>query len=273
MIINVTRSAQHLYHEFLFRIEKHKTPENISFETVLMYINSAIKELYTMLLPYKEFAYHTSLVISHNNIVPRNFYKPIRLICDSMNIATGVAPNIKQGLIEAKYVSPYEYYTFTNWHNKHSFNSATTVTPYYTIWNFGEYPINNGNALVPADMRIKIAPNADLRRPGLNLDISGVLEFYALPPDLIVPSDTMDLPIFYEEFVLNIAISRYMIKVLNLQVEDNHKTIKQLKADMLRKLQIVDYNLKRELDNFFEPTLPFRMVAPLPGELPKQLTK
>lgn len=269
MIINVTRTAQYLYHEFLFRIEKHKTPENISYETALMYINSAIKELYTMLLPYKEFAYHTSLNISHNFIIPRNFYKPIRLLADSMNYQF---PD-NQGLVEAKFVTPYEYYTFTNWHNRHSFNRATTMTPYYTIWNSGIFPINDPSQKVPDSLIIKIAPNADLSNPEWSMDINGVLEFYALPPDLFSPSDQMDLPVFYEEFVLNISVSRYMIKALNLQVEDNYKLIKQLKADMIKKLQIVDYNIKRELDNFFEPMLPYKMIAPLPGELPKQLTR
>lgn len=264
MIPNITRTASYLYAEFLYRIEKHRTRENLSYELVLQHINNSIKELYTLLLPYREYAYQKTLIIGDGTNIPYDFYKVIRVMVDGLNVLQQFA-----GMSEARYVTPYEWYAMTDTTKGHSWNKATVLNPVYTIWNVGITGSNDpNNLIVPDRLRIFLAPN------GGGGVAEGLMEYYGLPNDLFSPDDVLEVPALYEEFVLNVAVLRFLMKqnTGNIEMASAYiSKIKELKQGITQRLGILDYNVKRELQTFFAPTTPYVPQQPMPGELASKL--
>lgn len=268
MISNITRTAADLYNEFVFRANTYRTRENIDFDTALKFINNAIKELYTILLPYREFAYHSSITVQNGDALPRGFYKDIRLLIKVIDGDDLV------GMQEARYSTPQEYWTVTNWHNANKWTKATKNKPVYTIWNAGAVDNSVGALVTPTELRIYISPNLTIAEPNppIAANLEGVLEYYGLPADLQVSTDVMDLPSLFEEFVYAVSIARYMMKADQYgDIVGYRDSIASQRQSLFSKLETMNYNIERELDSFLTPVAPFRMVQALPGELPAQL--
>lgn len=268
MISNITRTAEDLYNEFIFRANTYRTRENIDFDSALKYINNAIKELYTILLPYKEYAYHSSLTVQNGTALPRGFYKDIRLLIKVIEGEDLV------GMQEARRSTPQEYWTATNWHNGNKWTRATKNKPVYTIWNSGALDNSLLPITTPTELRIFISPNLTIVEPTPPIDeeLEGILEYYGLPNDMTAPTDIMDLPALFEEFVNAVAINRFMMKSDRYgDIVGYRDSIAAQRQSLINKLATMDYNIERELDSFLTPVAPFRMVQALPGELPEQL--
>jgi len=268
MISNITRTAGDLYEEFVFRASTYRTRENIDFDTAMRFINNAIKELYTILLPYKEFAYHKSITVQNGSALPRGFYKDIRLL---IKVIDG---DVNVGMQEARRSTPQEYWTATNWHNGNKWTRAKKNQPVYTIWNTGVLDNSAIPLPTPTELRIFISPNLTIAEPTppIATELEGILEYYGLPNDMTFRSQFMDLPAMFEEFVNAVAINRFMMKSDQYgDIVGYRDSIAAQRQSLFGKLQTMDYNIERELDSFLTPVAPFRMVQQLPGEMPTQL--
>jgi hypothetical protein len=266
MFSNVQRTAQELYDEVIWRLARYRTRENLDYDNVMKYINNAIKELYVLLLPYREYAYHSSLQVQHLDVLPTSYYKHIRLIINVRELDPAT------GYVEARYVTPREYYTITSWHQAQDWNKARITNPVFTIWNYGQ---NSSNAILSPDLlQILISPNISLTYPNppITTDLVGTLEYYGLPNDLVNETDALDLPAMFEEFVITAAINRFLFKAVQGQDVKNYiKSLQEQKASFQQRMDVLEYNVKRELDSFLVPVAPYKMVEALPGELPSQL--
>lgn len=266
MITNVPRTAGYLFEEFVFRIRKFRTRENLDFESGLIYINNSITELYTILLPYKEFAYHSQMEVTHKTALGRNFYRPIRLIINNREEDTLTS------LIEARKVTPGEWFTVTDWQRSQKWNRASLNNPIYTIFNYGV--VGNDGILTPNELQILIAPNIDVPYPDIEVttDLVGLLEYYGLPQDLVNETDVMDVPGLYEEYILNNAVQKFLFKSSGgSDVESYIKASMEQKQMLQSKLETMNYTVKRELESFIVPKAPYTPNEPLPGEFTQPL--
>ena len=266
MFSNVQRTSLELYNEVIWRLSKYRTRENLDYDNVMKYVNNAIKELYVLLLPYREYAYHSSLTVQHLDTLPTGFYKHIRLIMNVRELDPAT------GYVEARYVTPREYYTITDWNRGQDWNRSRVTNPVFTFWNEGQ---SSSNGILSPDLvQIMISPNLSLAEPSpvITANLTGTLEYYGLPADLVAETDALDLPSMFEEFVITAAVNRFLFKAVpGKDVENYIKSLQEQKASFKQRMDVLEYNVKRELDNFLVPVAPYKMVEALPGELPNQL--
>jgi len=258
---------------------EHRNEENIDWDTLVLFINRAIREVMVLTLPYTDWAYVSNIEITHGGVLPRNYLKYLRVLASW----EGQPP-----LREARYVDPREYFTLTNWQRRQEWNRCTWQNPIFTIW--GQIA---GVGLVlppePTQLTIYLGPNDDYitgtapagyiypipappNNPGDPLLISGMMDCYIAPDDITASNNVLSIPYEYEDLVVMSALSRVYAKTADREaLVTTYKKILEEK----RRINLLYFEKKRterrELESFVEPIPPYAPRLEEPGELPQKL--
>ena len=247
-----------LYHKIIARLGDHRTHENVDKETIRKQVNLAAKELLTYTLPFRDYAYITTLAVSHDSALPQDFISPVRVLCS----LSGSSP-----YVEARYVDPREFSKVTNWSQRQDWNKANSNQPIFTVW--GQVDGTGQTNLV-----VKLGPNLDYitgsAPPGYTYptgNVSGILEYYAQAADVVLDTDLIPVPYEYEDLVFLMALERmYVICSVKDKLLHLHQQVAEKKSSLYESLRSKEFTSERELDNFTEPVIPFVSPSPSEGE-------
>lgn len=206
-------TLQQAVDEVFLRVSQHRTEVNLDFQTVVMFINRAIRKVTVEMLPYKDWAFTSTIAVTNGSPLPINFIKPVRVL-----LSAGGSPPYA----EARKVSPREYYSLTNWYTKQSWNAANTSFPIYTIWGPRAATVNT--APVQSTRFIYMGPYTNAiwgNQTGTpptgssyyaGAELSGICDCYLSPLDLVNPGDLLPIPYEGEAMVILDAVTRVFAK-------------------------------------------------------------
>lgn len=244
--------------DIVLRIGKHRIPENMDWQMLAHFVNHAVYEVLATTLPYKDWAYIESVAVSNGSALPREYLKYVRCLLSN---------NGEKPYREARYVDVREYYTTTDWNRGQQWNIGSEKNPIYTIWTTGNvltiYLYPNTLNLTGTAPTNTVYPTADM---------SGILEYYSMPPFAVLPTDILRIPYEYEEIVILSAMTRVYYKTGALQqiVETQTKIMKE-KQKVIKLIMEKRDTEKRQLDSFIEPVVPMVDQKPLEGEFKEVL--
>ena len=242
MIAYSNMTIKRAYEEIVLRAGQHRTGINYDWDSIVMFINRAIREVMLTTLPYKDWAYTTRLAVADTTILPQRFLKKIRVLLS----ASGTAP-----YDEAREMSIREFWTITDLSGRqHAWNRSVPDMPTYMLW--AEQDADGISRL-----RIEVSPSGH----------SGIMECYVCPADLTADADVIPIPYEFEDMVILLAMSRLFAKTDDMQfVMTLQQQIGQEKNRLLSLFEEKRLTEKRELDNFVEPAIPVIQPEKTPGE-------
>jgi len=264
MVAYQSLTVQQVIDKIFMRIGRHRLAENVDWSTLLRFINNAIKETMFATLPFKEWAYITSLPISHRTVLPETFIKPIRCI---VSVRAGTP------MREARRVDVIEYFSLTNFEAQNTWNLSTTLTPTYMLWG---QPAGVG---AQSRLSIYVAPNRDyitgaaappgtVYPPTDATQIVGWLDCYLQPADLTTGGDVIPIPYEYEDLVTLGALSRVYAKLgMNTQLLELHGQISEARKKIAAIHEAKEGTRARELTDFTAPQMPLAPEQPIKGEI------
>jgi hypothetical protein len=258
MITYTNRTLLEVYNEVMIRLGVHRTAENSDWGTVVKFINNSIYEVLARTLPYKDWAYVNNMNVVNATVLPVEFIKAIRVMLQKDRTSP---------YMEARYVSPKEFFSLSNWQKQQIWNQGLADSGIYTIWGSIDGNINGQQNLsiyvYPNNLyQTGVAPNGYSYNPDI---LTGYMEFYRAPAFLVNNADVLPIPYEFEDLVVNYTLLRIFAKTQNA-IQLNF--IQSLLAPELLRIQEM-FNEKRktekrELDSFIEPVIP--QVAPPPNE-------
>lgn len=248
------------YDEVIMRLSTFRIAENVSYLNVVYAINHSIKEAMSLTLPYKDWAYTTTIDVANRTILPRQYLGHIRALLS----ATGDAP-----YKEARYVDPKEWWSTTDWYASINWTRAYGNNPIFTIWAVG------GNLTFfcypNRDFQTGTAPYTK-RYVQAGEEVSGLLEYYHSPDELTLETDVISMPYEFEELIIMGAVWRLASKMLEqAMVQMLHE---QLNAEKDKIMALVKEKMRtenRELDSFVEPVIPIIPPQIDKTEVPRRL--
>ena len=242
MIAYSNMTLRQAYEEVVLRAGQHRTGINFDWDSIVMFVNRAIREVMLTTLPYKDWAYSTKLAVADATILPQRFLKKIRVLLS----AAGTAP-----YDEAREMSVREFWTISDLSGRqHAWNRSVPDMPTYMLW--AEQDANGISRL-----RIEVAPAGH----------SGIMECYVCPADLTADTDIVSIPYEFEDMVVLLAMSRLFAKTDDKQfVMTLHGQIVQERQRLLALFEEKRMTEKREMDNFLEPAIPVVQPEKTPGE-------
>jgi len=269
MIIYQNITLRQLIDEVALRATMFINPMNFDWDTLVIMANKSIKEVLVKTLPYKDWAYVETLYVSNGTILPRRFLKAIRVLISE----TGGSP-----FNEARYVDVKEWYSVTNWQRKSAWNMASLERPIYTLWGYLVTPATP--SLNTARVSIHLAPNSGGQTgtapPGIEYytgaDMSGIMECYTVPADLVGDADVIPIPAEFEELVVLNTLLRWVSKVADTQtLLGIQRQIAIERQKITERYMEKQRTEDRELASFTDPVPPFFDRKPTTGELPANL--
>ncbi|KKN79174.1 hypothetical protein LCGC14_0341910 [marine sediment metagenome] len=247
-----------VFHEVISAINKYRSGMNIDYTTITNFVNRAVIEVVTKTLPFKDWAYVSSVNVTNQMQLPVNYLKYQRVLLSE----DGDYP-----YQEARYVDIREYYTLTNWLNGHSWNRSSEEKPVFTIWGTGLRPT------------IFLAPNTDYQtgiQPSGHIydtiNVSGILEYHPSPDKVSLATDRLPIPYEFEDMVILSTIMRMYAKIGASQLLQNTQMKFIEETSKISELFVEKRRTeKRELDSFVEPVVPLVAASEEPGELKGEL--
>lgn len=206
-------TLQQAVDEVMLRVSEHRTEVNLDWQTIVMFINRAIREVTIGMLPYKSWGFTSTIGVNNGQPLPINFIKPVRVL-----LSAGGAPPYR----EARRVSPRELHSLTNWYNKQSFNAASSLWPVYTIWGprsatVNQTPVQSARFMYMGPYTNSIFGNQTGTAPTgysyyTGSEMAGICDCYMSPRDLVNPTDLLPIPYEGEQIVILSAITRVFVK-------------------------------------------------------------
>ena len=252
-----------VYQIVFSNINNIRKASNIDYTTIKKYINDSIKCIIASTLPYKDWEYVARLSVSHQTQLPREYIKHLRVLLSE----TGSPP-----YSEARYVDPLEYHYLTDWYQGHSWNKASKTHPVFTLW--GTVDVNGNSRLT-----IYLAPNTDDQTGTVptgytyyTYTMSGFMEYYAFPADLINDTDLIGIPYEYEDYFLNYVLSKVYSALGEKDMTLN--VYKQLMAEQSKIVKLYQEKIrteKRELESYTDETIPIYARKFHPHEVSKSI--
>jgi hypothetical protein len=102
-------------------------------------------------------------------------------------------------------------------------------------------------------------------------NMSGLLEYYQVPPKMTKDGDIMPIPYEYEELVILMALGKLLVNIGDIKVEDLYKDIVGESDKIIERYLEKRRTEKRELDAFQEPVIPEVPPKPEQGEATQEL--
>lgn len=260
MIQYTGKTVQDLYEEINTQIRLFRLGNNYDYGTFLLYLNRAIKEIYTVFMPYEDWNTTDTINISNNSVIPRNFSKMVKVMVSEDGV---------NDLREAVYVAPVEYTNLTDWYFKQKWNGGNKANPVYTLWA-------TANATSGAsEFKIKLFPNTEnisgtpptgYFYPTVN--VIGEATFLSLPAELTGLYDTIPVPYLYQDLLLLLVFLKICNKLADADVFTSiyQEMIKERSNVLIKRNDLVKVQ-KRKLDDFLEPVIPHVPKKPQPNEL------
>lgn len=253
-------TLQQAYDRIIMKLGNHRSNMNTDWGTIVKIVNRGLREVMVSTLPYKEWAYNNALSVSHRTVLPHEYLKHIRCMVS----VTGQPP-----FIEARYVAPREYFKVNDWHGRNEWMQAVNLSPIYTIWS--EHDMLG----LPPQLKVFLSPNNQWETgtapPGYrynNMNVSGVLECYMVPPDVSDPADILPVPYEFEDMVILSATTRLLAKTTDMQrLVSMHKHIMREKANVMKRYEEKRRTERREMESYTEPVVPLVPHQTEPGEL------
>ena len=107
---------QDVIDEVIFRLSKYRVAENFDTGTIEDCLNRAVQSVFIKTLPYKDWAYKARIAVQNGTWLTERFIKHERVLLS----VSGNAP-----YQEARYASPQEYFTVTDWSNNQIWNTSS----------------------------------------------------------------------------------------------------------------------------------------------------
>lgn len=265
MITYSNRTLKEVYDEVMIRLGGHRTAENLDWDTIVRLINNSINEVLFKTLAYKDWSYISQMQVANQAVLPVEFIKAVRVMLRS---------NENNPYHEARYVSPKEFFTLSNWKNEQIWNQGLAQVPIYTLWGNINIPANQAQQFV-----IWIYPNGQYLQGqppagyAYNSDVmQGYMEFYRSHTFLANNGDLIPIPYEYEDILINYILLRIFAKTGNLVQADFIKS--QLDPEVKRIQEMFQEKRrteKRILDSFAEPLVPTVQPATPKNEVPFNL--
>ena len=249
-MINYSQTTyQDVIDEVIFRLSKYRVAENFDTGTIENCLNRAVQSVYIKTLPYKDWAYKARINVINGTWLTERFVKHERVLLS----VSGNAP-----YQEARYASPQEYFTVTDWSNNQIWNTSSVDNPVFTIY---------GNTIYCSPT---LTPQVD---PITSNSVSGFIECYLIPNKQLNNTAVLPIPFEYEELVVLETLLRLIDKVgdraLLWTISGRISDIEQNSSVSFGQHK---YTEKRELESFVsDEETPFRPPSPVQGELPKEL--
>ena len=220
-----------IYDRVDIMLSQHRTAINLDYGTVVMFINRSVREALVKTLAYKDHAYINrfdvttgapaayAALLAAGIALPANYIKYKRVM-----LTDG-----EEGFKEARYVDIREFFTLSDWYGRQSWDMATVENPIFTIW--GPQDTTPGTPLIQSFPRIYIAPYTNAvftNQTGTvpsgftyytGTQLSGYMEAYMAPEDLVNAADQLPLPYEFEELIINLTIMRCLAKMESTSLE------------------------------------------------------
>jgi hypothetical protein len=248
------------YDEVVLRLNNFRIAENVSYLNVVYALNHSIKEAMSLTLPYKDWAYTTTVGVVHRQALPRQYLGYIRVLLS----ATGQAP-----FAEARYVDPKEWWSLTDWYAANSWTKGLGTNPIFTVWAVNGVP--TFFCYPNTDFQTGTAPMYS-RYVLPTEQMSGLMEYYHSPDELILDTDVLNMPYEFEEFIILGAVWRVASKVLDEQLlQLIHQSLNAEKEKIYKLATEKKRTEKRDLDSFVEPVIPLVPPQQDKTEVPRRL--
>lgn len=233
---------------------QHRTATNLDWGTAVLFVNRGWKLVMTRLLPVQEWMWINRINVGWGTVMPVDFIRPRKALLSVL----GTPP-----YVEARYVDPREFWTLSDWYKGQSWNSATIQNPVYTIAgirtvpNVGAIPMTTQRVFYSApytlDMTLPLPPgfNPPNLPPGVQF-MSGVLEYYSMPPDVLAPGALLPLPMEYHNLAIHYALLYVVLKYNPQAIEAVNVMIDALEAEVREYEQKYKREKRARLGSFAE---------------------
>jgi hypothetical protein len=220
-------TLKQLYDEVLIRLRTDRKAEAMDWTTTVKLINQAIGEVVDNVMPYKRISFLETLSVADLSVIPSRFITKNRLMC-----------MIDEGdWIEARYVDIKEWFSLIN----QEWNAGMLMQPIYTFWSI--------TSVTPRlhTLYIKIFPTT----------YTGILEYYAIPTVINLPTDIVPIPYEYMELVIALTLERIYMRIDEpALLQELHKEILGIRKEMLTQYVESKKVLEKEFEMYIEPTPP-----------------
>jgi hypothetical protein len=239
-------TLQQVIDEVIVRAGRHRTPENVDWYTLASYVYQGLEYAMMIALPLKEWAFTTTLQVTHQMLLDINFISPIRVMLSS----NGGPP-----YREARRIDVKEWFTIQDPERKQIWNQSTYDNPTYMIWGRVLY-------LHPSN-------TWDYNVVGA---VSGFMDCYMIPPRIYSPNAQLRLPYEYEELVILLALEKVLYRTVdNAIMQEIASAIQKERMFVIEQYINRRQSQQRALESFVLPEVPLVPPAPVPGELPQRL--
>lgn len=177
------------------RAAEFMTPYNSDWQTLAQYVRDARRDLFNRTNPYKEWSYQNTVSVTHNQEVPQDFIRPVRMTTRLTADPLGAQTFDRY---EARLVDPREWMNITNTGRSNTFTKGWEKTGVYMIW------ANNTDSNQWADTRMSVWLYPDV--------LTGQLDYIASYADATINllSDTVKVPVELESLLIDMSVSRFL---------------------------------------------------------------
>lgn len=238
--------------EVTYRLGSHIANMNTDTETIIIMVNRSIQEIYSKILPYKDWSIRSQLSIKNGDWLTENYKSIERVVVYDDNI-------LEQR--EARHVAVKEFYSLaidTNWQ---IWNKCNNDRPIYTIYGNKLYiaPLLNGIYGDPTDDGVS----------GKN----AIVDCYIVPVFTENMTDKMLLPVEFKELIVLSAMNRILFKTSDRsQLYTLFGAMNNLESDLFNAYRQHGVTQKQTLDTFVgADETPFKQPTTISNELQKRL--
>jgi len=184
------------------RAGEFMTPYNSDWQTLAQYVRDARRDLFNRTNPFKEWSHLNSVSVTHNQQVPEDFIRPVRMTTRLTADPLGASTFDRY---EARQVDPREWMNVTNLSSASIFTKGWEKTGVYMIW------ANNTDSDLWASTRMSVWLFPDA--------LTGQLDYIASYADanLNLLSDTVKVPIELESLLIDMSVARFLNDVADPQ--------------------------------------------------------
>ena len=238
-MLNYTQlTMARLVEEVTYRLTQFRNEVNLDYYTIAHLANHAVNEIMTKSLPYKDWAYISTVNVADGTILPREFLKAIRVML------FGATKNI-----EARYSTPMELSNVTDTFYGVSHNTALLIQPLYTIWG----KIESAPPFTPSEAIIYLRP----------VTMTGIMDCYVAPQFNYAENYQIPIPYEFEESVLSGTLFRVLQRIgLSKEAGIVYSMIEQERVKALGRIKEQEKTKVMNLDSFSLPVPPNAPVPP-----------
>lgn len=184
------------------RAGQFMTPYNSGWQTLAQYVRDARRDLFNRTNPFKEWAYQNSITVVHNQEVPEDFIRAVRM---TTRLTSDPLGSQTFDRYEARLADPREWMNVTNTSSANMFTKGFEKTGVYMIW------ANNTDSDSWASTRMSVWLYPDI--------LTGQLDYIASYADasLNALTDTVKVPIELEGLLIDMSVARFLDDVADPQ--------------------------------------------------------